>query len=174
MENTSIRLKQIMNDRNLRQVDILHLAEPYCKTYNVKLNKSDLSQFISGKVEPGQWKLTILGKALNVSEAWLMGYDVPMDPSYDVLFSLAKDAEYNREFNELTEAEKILALNSVRDTQKNSFADSALTPPNERRLLSLYRDLNEEGREKLLDYAEDLSASGRYIKSDPAGLVQEK
>ena len=78
METTSIRLKQIMKERNLRQVDILRLAEPYCGEYNLKLTKSDMSQFVSGKVEPGQWKLAILGRALNVSEVWLMGYDVPM------------------------------------------------------------------------------------------------
>lgn len=78
MENTALRLKQIMRERNLRQVDIIRMAEPYCKEYNLKLTKSDMSQFVSGKVAPGQWKLTILGKALNVSEVWLMGYDVPM------------------------------------------------------------------------------------------------
>lgn len=32
--------------------------------------------------------------------------------------------------------------------------------------------LNDEGREKLLDYAADLVASGRYIKSHPSGLGQ--
>jgi len=40
------------------------------------MNKSDISQYVSGKVEPNQRKLFVLGKALNVSEAWLMGYDV--------------------------------------------------------------------------------------------------
>ena len=79
METTSERLKQIMQMKDLRQSDILRMAEPYCKKYNQKLSKSDLSQFVSGKVSPGQWKLTILGLALNVSEAWLMGEDVPME-----------------------------------------------------------------------------------------------
>ena len=79
VENTALRLQKIMKDRNLKQVDILRLSEPYCKKYNIKLNKSDLSQFVNGKFTPGQWKLTILGLALNVSEAWLMGYDVPME-----------------------------------------------------------------------------------------------
>lgn len=78
-ETTSIRLKRIMEERNLKQIDILKLAEPFCKKYKVKLNKSDLSQFVSGKVVPGQWKLTVLGLALNVSEVWLMGHDVPME-----------------------------------------------------------------------------------------------
>ena len=77
-ENTAIRLKTIMNMRGLRQVDILNLTVPYCQKYNVKMNKSDISQYCSGKTEPNQEKLFILGNALNVSEAWLMGYDVPM------------------------------------------------------------------------------------------------
>lgn len=76
---TAKRLKQIMIMKGLKQSDILTEAAPYCKKYGIKLNKSDLSQFVNGKVEPGQWKLTILGLALGVSEAWLMGLDVPMD-----------------------------------------------------------------------------------------------
>jgi len=63
----------------MRQVDVLEAAEPYCKKYGVKLGKNALSQYLSGKVEPGQEKLTILGMALGVSEAWLMGYEVPME-----------------------------------------------------------------------------------------------
>lgn len=77
--STSERLKQIMNERSLRQVDILEAAKPFCEKYGVKLAKNDLSQYVSGKVEPGQEKLTILGLALNVSETWLMGYDVSME-----------------------------------------------------------------------------------------------
>lgn len=78
-KRTSDRLKEIMDIRGLKQVDILRKAEPFCKEYNVKLQKSDLSQYVSGTVEPGQEKLAILGMALNVSEAWLLGYDVPME-----------------------------------------------------------------------------------------------
>ena len=77
--NTSERLKEIMDERNIKQVDILRSAQPFCEKYGVKLAKNDLSQYVNGKVEPGQEKLTILGLALNVSEAWLMGYDVSKD-----------------------------------------------------------------------------------------------
>lgn len=76
---TAQRLQQIMAERNLRQADILMQAKPYCERFGVKLNKSDLSQFVSGKVAPGQWKLTILALTLKVSEAWLMGLDVPQE-----------------------------------------------------------------------------------------------
>ena len=78
-ENTALRLQKVMKQRNLRQVDIITLALPFCEQFDVKLNKSDLSQYVAGKVEPGQDKLYILGRALNVNEAWLMGYDVPME-----------------------------------------------------------------------------------------------
>ena len=77
-ETTSIRLKRILTERNMRQVDILNAAQPHCRRLGVKLGKNDLSQYVSGKVEPRQDKLSILALALGVSEAWLMGYEVPM------------------------------------------------------------------------------------------------
>lgn len=77
-ENVAMRLKEIMKQRNLRQTDIIELTKPYCQKYDVKMNKSDISQYVSGKVEPSQAKLVILSMALNVSESWLMGFDVPM------------------------------------------------------------------------------------------------
>lgn len=79
ISNTSERLKQLMASRNLRQVDVLEKCEPFCRQYGVQLKKNALSEYVNGKTEPGQHKLTILGLALNVSEAWLMGYDVPME-----------------------------------------------------------------------------------------------
>jgi len=81
--NTSQRLKQIMNEQNLRQIDILNLCSPFCEKFDIKLGKNDLSQYVNGKVEPGQDKLTVLGMALGVSEAWLMGYDIPRDRVFE-------------------------------------------------------------------------------------------
>lgn len=78
--STSERLKQLMIENNYRQVDILNKCEPYCKKLNIKIGRSDLSQYISGKVEPRQDKLTVLAKALGVTESWLMGYDTAKEP----------------------------------------------------------------------------------------------
>lgn len=75
---TSDRLKQIMSEKGLRQVDILEKLKPFCIQYDEKISKSHLSQWVSGINEPNQRKLVLLAKALNVSEVWLMGYDVPM------------------------------------------------------------------------------------------------
>lgn len=70
-----------MDSRNLKQIDILRAAMPYADEAGIKMNRSDISQYVSGKVEPGQDKLVVLGKALGVDPVWLMGIDVPMQPS---------------------------------------------------------------------------------------------
>ena len=103
------RLKEVMEKRDLRQVDVLDMAKPFCEKYGVKLNKNDLSQYLSGKVQPKQDKLTLLGMVLNVSEGWLMGFEVSPDRATEnapdsgqtdgrvtecmELFSLLSDAE---------------------------------------------------------------------------------
>lgn len=99
-ENTSIRLKRIMSERNLRQVDILDMVRPYCETYDIKMNKSDISQYVSGKVEPSQDKLVALGMALNVNEAWLMGFDVPIERS-SFKNSILKIMQYYNQLNDI-------------------------------------------------------------------------
>ena len=116
-ENTAIRLKKLMEARNLRQVDILNLASPYCKKYGVKMNKSDLSQYCSGKTEPNQDKLFILGAALNVNEAWLMGFDVPMERNaYEDKNILKFDAE-------LDDIQKILETDGFTMSFSDDFYD---------------------------------------------------
>lgn len=65
-----IRLKEGLKLRDLKQTDLCSMTE---------INKSTMSQYLSGQYEPSQLKLEILARALNVNEAWLMGYDVPME-----------------------------------------------------------------------------------------------
>ncbi|MGO2897820.1 MAG: helix-turn-helix domain-containing protein [Lactococcus cremoris] len=77
-ENSQIRLKKIMNDRGLRQVDILEKSKPFQDKLGIKMSKTHLSNYINGKSNPDQQKLILLSQTLGVSEPWLMGYDVPM------------------------------------------------------------------------------------------------
>ena len=113
---TSQRLEQIMRSRNMRQVDILNAAEPYCRKYGIKLGKNDLSQYVSGKVEPGQDKLTILGLALNVSEAWLMGYDVPAEREIPPITALSdgRTKEYVQLFELLNDDQKDMIIHAIK------------------------------------------------------------
>lgn len=73
---TAERLKQIMRERNLKQVDIINQSLPFQKKLNIKLGKSALSQYVNGKQSPDQDRINLLSKTLNVSELWLMGFDV--------------------------------------------------------------------------------------------------
>lgn len=74
---TGDRLRQLMQERRLRQVDIVRACQPYCKKYNVRIGTNDICQYLSGFSEPKQDKIYVIALALNVSEAWLMGFDVP-------------------------------------------------------------------------------------------------
>ena len=55
------------------------------------ISKSAISHYMSGYTKPKSDKLYALSKALNVSEAWLMGYDVPMERSSDLNFSVTSN-----------------------------------------------------------------------------------
>lgn len=78
-KTTAERLQEIMELRNLKQADVVRLCQPYAQRLGIKFQKSALSQYLSGRNEPNQYKLTVLALALNVNEGWLMGYDVPME-----------------------------------------------------------------------------------------------
>lgn len=69
---TSNRIKQAMKSSNLKQIDIVNKAKSMEEETGIKLSKTDLSQYVNGKVTPGQKKLYVLAKILNVSEAWLL------------------------------------------------------------------------------------------------------
>ena len=114
--STADRLNLIMRTRIMRQVDILNAADPFCRKYGVKLGKNDLSQYVSGKVEPGQDKLTILGLALNVSEAWLMGYDVSSEREIPptAVSSDGRTQEYIQLFELLSDAQKDMIIRAIK------------------------------------------------------------
>ncbi|MGM9679890.1 MAG: hypothetical protein ACI3XR_00130 [Eubacteriales bacterium] len=77
---TSSKLKEIMDQRGLRQIDVINLCKPYCEKYGISyIISALLSQYLAGKCEPMSTRLFVLAQALNVSESWLMGYDAPME-----------------------------------------------------------------------------------------------
>lgn len=71
-ESISSRLKRAMAAANKKQADLVR---------ETGLDRSAISNYLSGSYEPKQKAVFKLALALNVSEAWLLGYDVPMDRS---------------------------------------------------------------------------------------------
>ena len=53
-------------------------------------------------------------------------------------------------------------------------AASVMLPEDEREMLRLYKQLNQEGKEKLADYADDLVRSGKYIKNSSDEVVSKE
>ena len=116
---TARRLRQVMAEKNLRQVDIVNLCKPYCRKYGVQLTKSHLSQYLAGKFSPRQDKLTILSMALGVSEAWLMGYcDVEEDElpiKEDELMLTSQEEDMIRKFRSLNREGQAKAVEYISD-----------------------------------------------------------
>jgi alanine-synthesizing transaminase len=72
----SERLAQAMEKNGLRQADLIRIAAEQ----GHKLGKSQLSQYLSGKVTPRAQAVVILAQALGVSEEWLReGEGVPAE-----------------------------------------------------------------------------------------------
>lgn len=66
------RFKEALEQREKTQSDICRLTG---------IGKSAISQYLKGNFVPKQQRVYAIAKALNVSESWLMGYDVPPEPS---------------------------------------------------------------------------------------------
>ena len=87
MTSFSDRLKEAMKAKGLKQTDLSRSSG---------LDKSLISNYLSGKYKARQENLYILAKVLDVPEAWLMGHDVPMrretsttdEQTYDNIFPI--------------------------------------------------------------------------------------
>ena len=80
-ESFSTRLNVAMALRELKQIDFVHAAEKF----NIKLGKSHMSQYVSGKTVPRADIAHFLAAYLRVNEDWLMGKDVPMEEHAAIL-----------------------------------------------------------------------------------------
>lgn len=111
------RLREAMNIRNKKQVDLER---------ETGINRSAISRYLSGEYEPKNKPIYELAKALDVSEQWLMGYDVPMDRPKaqknndaisDIVVKLRSDEEF------LSIVDKISKMDSEKRKSLNAFLD---------------------------------------------------
>lgn len=79
--NLKARLAEVMEERDLRQTDVVAAAEKYRKAHPecqaVKLRRNDISQYLSKEIEPKPDKLRLLAGALGLNPDWLWGYNCP-------------------------------------------------------------------------------------------------
>ncbi|HDR2414091.1 TPA: helix-turn-helix domain-containing protein [Staphylococcus aureus] len=67
MNSFKDRLKQIMSERKISQSEL---------SRRTGIGRNSISDYLNGKYEAKQDKVFELAKALNVNEAWLMGFDI--------------------------------------------------------------------------------------------------
>ncbi len=64
------RLKKALSVRNMKPIEL---------SEKTGIPKSAISQYMSGYTKPKQDRIYLISKALNINEAWLLGFDVPME-----------------------------------------------------------------------------------------------
>lgn len=83
MDTLSNRLKFAMDKIEISQSELVR---------RTGINKGALSGYLNDRYQPKQKAIYQLAKALNVNEAWLMGYDVPMERDISIDEDMYKSA----------------------------------------------------------------------------------
>ena len=106
IDTAANRIKIAMEKEGKRQIDL-------CKETGI--DKGSLSHYLKGRYEPKQDVIYKMAKALNVSEMWLWGYDVPMErpPEQKKMDELSRFIHKIRKDNEL-----FLLCKSIADLDK--------------------------------------------------------
>lgn len=64
------RIDEALSLRNMKKIEL---------SEKTGIHKATISNWINQKYQPKQKSLILMAKALDVSEIWLAGYDVPME-----------------------------------------------------------------------------------------------
>lgn len=124
MENFGQRLKQAMADKQLKQVDLINIASEN----NIKLGKSHISQYVSGKTVPRADMLRFLAKTLEVDEQWLLGKEEIKEEivqSNNIDNILIKSSESSIGGNKMREFKKSTKLDNVLYDVRGPVVDEA-------------------------------------------------
>ncbi|MQB75048.1 S24 family peptidase [Limosilactobacillus reuteri] len=154
MKSTADRLKQIMSERGLKQVDILNMSEPFQKSLDISMGKSTLSQYVSGKQSPDQPRLYLLAKTLDVSEPWLMGFDVER----------SRRLEDTLKLSDANSTKLIEIYNQLDSNRKNNVYNYAMTQLDKQK--NAYSSSVGENRHIVYLYGAVSAGTGEYIPQD--------
>ncbi|MFQ6793868.1 MAG: helix-turn-helix domain-containing protein [Thomasclavelia sp.] len=181
MKSFAERLALAMSKKNFKQADLIK---------QTGINKGALSSYLNGRYEPKLNNIYLLSKALGVSEAWLMGYDVPMYdlsssstiPTWYSIKQLSSDEKHNN-FVELIEKIQIkypndkdifMLISSISSYLQhidnimlnNSINEHDVNKKINYETLKLYFDLNNKGQKLIYDYVEMIHSKSEYISED--------
>ena len=145
VSNFAERLKLALELRNMKATKLSELTN---------VNKSTISQYLSGEYEAKKDRIELFADILNVNELWLRGYELPMenedDKEKDILIK-----EYQLSADEIREYENIAMTTStlmfngkpVTEEDKNEL-EKVLKELFIRALLKNRADENNDGKKK--------------------------
>lgn len=131
--------------RNSRKLSQQELADL------LGISKSSVNMYERGEREPGLDTLEAIADYFNVDMDYLTG----------------KTSEI-KTFDEMFNTERIADESKVYKAINDCFGEQTTE------LVRLFTFFNEEGKEKLLDYAKDLKSSGNYKKANQDGMGSEE
>lgn len=102
---TKDRIKEAMELKGIKQAELVE---------KTGIDKGQISSYLSGKYKPKQRNLELIARVLFVDEAWLMGFDVPMDRS-DTIASKSETPPIMQYYDTLNIAGKFEATKRVEE-----------------------------------------------------------
>lgn len=112
VSTTKDRLKLALSLSGKKQIDLVN---------ETGINRGTISRYLSGKYEPKADTINKLAIALDCSEMWLWGYDVPRKRSPEQKKNDAKERVINRIKTDSEFAEMTIDLDSLDETQLASI-----------------------------------------------------
>lgn len=103
---TKDRIKEAMEIREIKQAELVE---------RTGIDKGQMSSYLSGKYKPKQSNLERIAKALFVDEAWLMGYDVPMERNKSKIINMEEPPKILQYYEQLNDIGKHEATKRVEE-----------------------------------------------------------
>ena len=120
-ETFADRLRQSMAKRGLKQADLLHMAA----ARDERLGKSQVSQYVSGKVEPRENVARLLAALLDVDVRWLVAGDPARAPERPETAPQPAPSVSGKRSSTMREFKKSSKLDNVLYDVRGPVADEA-------------------------------------------------
>lgn len=171
---TKDRLKEAMEIREIKQSELVE---------KTGIDKGQMSSYLSGKYKPKQGNLERIANALFVDEAWLMGYDVPMERITSTKEKSSKIMQYYEQLNDIATADVGRRIKEQREAIGMTQGELAkkLGYKNKSTIGKIETGINDIVLSKLVEFANALQTSVAYLmgwndeeqpKEEPPKIMQ--
>ena len=115
MTDFTTRLNQAMELRNIKQIDFVKAAQDH----GVKLGRSHISQYVSGKTRPRRDIERFLAAVLRVNADWLAGESVPFDDDPET-FAKIEHVSPDADFEHIKRVEQNSSIQNSEHIEHNN------------------------------------------------------